>query len=355
MALMAAKGEITPMPTCAIFADTQNEPRAVYEYLDWLVTQLPFPVHVVTNGNLGESIVASLRGEKARAAKPPFFVSGGGMLRRQCTAEFKIKPIQHKLSDLIGRKHGARWPRQAVVTRWLGISMDEVQRARPSREPWAENRWPLIELQMTREDCVAWLDKHGYPRPPKSACVFCPSRFVRMHAHGGGARQPQTERRIMSETSGINDRQFLLYAYQNNVEAVRLAEMLVEISHTWDDLVDGDKPVTTEQINRMMWHALANIPSNGFYRNYGHLLLPVMQLAMCNWHVANELEKSPGRAREISHVLRHALGDVLVFMAAIVGDVDWARKVGPEIRLRCQRQPLDEYLKEMEKKHGLPV
>jgi hypothetical protein len=30
MALMAAKGEITPMPQAAIFADTQAEPKAVY-------------------------------------------------------------------------------------------------------------------------------------------------------------------------------------------------------------------------------------------------------------------------------------------------------------------------------------
>ena len=43
MALMAAKGEITPMPDCAIFADTQAEPQSVYDYLDWLEKQLPFP------------------------------------------------------------------------------------------------------------------------------------------------------------------------------------------------------------------------------------------------------------------------------------------------------------------------
>ena len=29
MALMAAHGEITPMPDCAIFADTQAEPKVV--------------------------------------------------------------------------------------------------------------------------------------------------------------------------------------------------------------------------------------------------------------------------------------------------------------------------------------
>ena len=52
LALMAAAGEITPMPKCAIFADTQAEPASVYRWLDWLEKQLPFPVHRVTKGNL---------------------------------------------------------------------------------------------------------------------------------------------------------------------------------------------------------------------------------------------------------------------------------------------------------------
>ena len=46
MALMAAHGELTPMPDCAIFADTQWEPAAIYEHLEWLKMQLPFPVYV---------------------------------------------------------------------------------------------------------------------------------------------------------------------------------------------------------------------------------------------------------------------------------------------------------------------
>ena len=36
LALLAVRGEIGPMPDCAIFADTGWEPRAVYEHLTWL-------------------------------------------------------------------------------------------------------------------------------------------------------------------------------------------------------------------------------------------------------------------------------------------------------------------------------
>lgn len=37
LALMAAGGGLTPMPDCAIFADTGEEPSAVYRHLDWLM------------------------------------------------------------------------------------------------------------------------------------------------------------------------------------------------------------------------------------------------------------------------------------------------------------------------------
>jgi len=57
MALMAAHGEITPMPDYAIFADTQAEPSHIYSWLDWLETQLPFPVLRVTAGSLKEAIL----------------------------------------------------------------------------------------------------------------------------------------------------------------------------------------------------------------------------------------------------------------------------------------------------------
>ena len=64
MALMAAHGEITPMPDCAIFADTQAEPQSVYDYLDWLEGELPFPVYRVSYGNLTKDCLEPKRRQK---------------------------------------------------------------------------------------------------------------------------------------------------------------------------------------------------------------------------------------------------------------------------------------------------
>lgn len=177
LVLLAARGAITPMPDAAIFADTGAEPKAVYAHLNWLCEsgRLPFPVHRVTAGDLGAALLAGQSN-----ARPPLYVKNEngsrGMLRRQCTGDFKIDPIEKRIRLLLGLRHRQRWPKTAVVEQWLGISTDEASRMKPSRRPAIVARWPLIERGMSRRDCIAWLTRNDYPIPPKSACTFCPFR-----------------------------------------------------------------------------------------------------------------------------------------------------------------------------------
>lgn len=177
MALMAKHGEITPMPDAAIFADTQAEPKAVYEWLDYLEKQLPFPVYRVTAGNLTAEIGRKRVKGRFRVLPIPAFVKVGGkiagMINRSCTRDFKIDPIRKKLRELCGL-YRKRSPKHVVAKQWIGISSDEYHRMKPSREPWIENIWPLIDLRMSRNDCLEWMKKRDYPRPPKSSCVYCP-------------------------------------------------------------------------------------------------------------------------------------------------------------------------------------
>ena len=179
MALMAAHGEITPMPECAIFADTQAEPKAVYEHLKWLMSPnvLPFPVHIVTEGNLNEQVAAERpKGKYLKVDIPAYVRAPDGdiaLINRSCTRDFKITPIRRKVRELIGLG-GKRSPKEAVVVQWIGISTDESLRMKPAREAWQQNRWPLIEKRMARWDCLRWLERNGYPQPPKSSCTFCP-------------------------------------------------------------------------------------------------------------------------------------------------------------------------------------
>ena len=203
MALMAAHGEIEPMPAMAIFADTGSEPKAVYEHLDWLRSgnALPFPVEIVKWSNLGADIRLTSKGITPEAARtqgrkngylaPPLFTRNAdgtrGMLRRECTTNYKIRPIRWRVKELLGRtREDIIRSKEPLVRQWIGISADEWVRAGPADVGWVHNWHPLIDRRtkdgppgqntryMDKGDCLAWIKRHGYPEPPRSACVFCP-------------------------------------------------------------------------------------------------------------------------------------------------------------------------------------
>ena len=172
MALLAARGEIGPMPDAAIFADTGWEPQSVYDNLEWLDEQLPFPIYDVSAGSIRDNIIAATKASGSRFVALPFFVEGG-IGRRQCTNEFKIEPIRRKVRELLGVKKGKRVT--ASVEQWIGITTDELQRLKIARDKWTTNRWPLIELRWNRAKCLLWFQRE-YPGMSltKSSCIGCP-------------------------------------------------------------------------------------------------------------------------------------------------------------------------------------
>jgi len=99
-----------------------------------------------------------------RSIDIPVRMSNGAPGNRNCTVEFKIKPI-------------AKWIKRNApgCTLGKGISTDEPHRATPSRESDGyTSAYPLIELGISRSDCLRIVRNAGLPQPPKSSCWFCP-------------------------------------------------------------------------------------------------------------------------------------------------------------------------------------
>ena len=175
LALLAAQGKVTPMPDFAVFADTLAEPEGVYRWLAEIRPQLPFPVHIVSHGNLEKDSIEVVRSKKGhtylKAGIPAFTTNDtgdGGMLWRKCTADYKVMVIRRFIKK-------RRESKDQPVIQWMGISLDEVHRMRKSEVPWMTNRYPLVEdLRWTRHSCLTWWKENGMPAPPRSACVFCP-------------------------------------------------------------------------------------------------------------------------------------------------------------------------------------
>jgi len=177
LALMIEKGEV-PMVDCAIFADVGAEPQLVYDHLEYLKTQLSYPVYKVQWRNLKEDIISASKGEFT-AFTAPFFSKNietdkKSMLRRQCTGDYKIKPLQQKVRELLGYNKGERVAKDTHVEMLMGISWDELQRQKTNQIKYITNIYPLIERQIRRHQCLKWMETNNYPKPPRSACTFCP-------------------------------------------------------------------------------------------------------------------------------------------------------------------------------------
>jgi len=184
-----------PMADLIIFADTGDEPEHVYKQIWYLATRLGsvnMPLIVVNNGDMVKDIYSNGR----FAAMPLWTVNRRpvsafgktadilkvGRLKRQCTHEYKIVPIERFIrSQLLARglakkdKLGrTKITKGVMVEVLLGISLDEAERMKPSRIKWMVNKWPLIDKRMSRFDCINWLKANGHPVPQKSSCKRCP-------------------------------------------------------------------------------------------------------------------------------------------------------------------------------------
>lgn len=190
---------------CAIFADTGNEPKEVYDYLEYLQSFVDVPIYIVKNSSIKDDIYDYIEGKKKRIPSIPFFTNNinkiyhhdyciecennrlikglcdicgfqseheekqtEGRLWRQCTEDYKIKPVRRKLAQL-KKDHNVK-----KVNLQIGISLDEFERMRKSKIKYITNVYPLIDMKMSREDCYRWVYEHGYKPPVKSSCVFCP-------------------------------------------------------------------------------------------------------------------------------------------------------------------------------------
>lgn len=170
----------------AVFADTQEEPDSVYEHLNWLQSLNRTPILVRTLGKLGDNLEYGLNGSgKGRFVSIPAFTAeteGGqeGILRRQCTKEYKVDIVERTIrQEILHLEPGMRVPKDVRVTQAYGITIDEAGRAHRIKTNW-KHRWskpvfPLLDKFMSRSDCKTWLTNWGVPHEtPRSACVFCP-------------------------------------------------------------------------------------------------------------------------------------------------------------------------------------
>lgn len=174
---MSALG-VLPRADAAVHADTTHERGETYEFAakwtPWLKAQ---GMRVITTSD-EKATQHPLDASTKQTHVPLFTLSPNGkrgQTRRSCTQRWKIAPLRRVASSLLQEREMKKTP--GAVIRWLGITLDEVQRARGSDVKYEELQYPFLTMfdkPMRRTDVVDWLIEHNLDVPVKSSCYFCP-------------------------------------------------------------------------------------------------------------------------------------------------------------------------------------
>ncbi len=214
VALMSQRGEL-PRVDIAIFADTGEEPRAVYDHLEWLIRHVTFPVLRRSYGKLGDDLLSG-RGPNQNFRNIPAFLASEegrkeGIGWRQCTYNYKVKVIDETIKrELFGLAPRQHVPPGFSCTNVTGLSWDEpmrVAKVRGKNCAWQTFECPLFDMQWTRAKCAAWLRDKVPHIVPRSACVFCPYhnneewRHIRDHDQEGWQRALTIDRALREDAA----------------------------------------------------------------------------------------------------------------------------------------------------------
>lgn len=203
--LMASHGEITPMPECGVFADTQAEPTAVYHWLNYLcgaevkhrkverlgklVDQayvdpgiytagvIKFPIHIITRGNLTDRMLKvnarkDGKGFYSQDNIPAFTVNRTtgkkGIIPRQCTWTFKVTILDQHQRAMVGPDEMKAWRKKhypalkvlgaynSAMKKW---KREAKEAKRIGDQPPTRPRFPAMEWAECQADplAVTWL------------------------------------------------------------------------------------------------------------------------------------------------------------------------------------------------------
>ena len=176
IAVLIAQGKI-PKPECVVMADTGREASETWAYnkthVAPVLASVGLSLEIIPHSTSKNDLY-----HKGLTLLPAFVFYGGeafghpekfGRLRNFCSGKWKCDVVTRYL---LSKGYGRKRPCSQI----LGFSVDEERRAKLPRCQWLIHTFPLIELGMTRADCVSVVREAGLPTPPRSSCWMCPHR-----------------------------------------------------------------------------------------------------------------------------------------------------------------------------------
>lgn len=135
--------------------------------------------------------------------------------------------------------------------------------------------------------------------------------------------------------------------FSGNEHGYMFFQLLIELAHIWDDLIDKDVERSDDDINHAFLICLVLLPSNPVYKALQEQLLPMWVQIITAYQTANEFEKNKDEhGLEISHTLRYAAGHMIGYVMIYCSGLEKARKYMPDMWKLVVGERFDEYRKE---------
>jgi hypothetical protein len=149
----------------------------------------------------------------------------------------------------------------------------------------------------------------------------------------------------------IIDREFLMECCCSNEQAVEFFLQFYRVMHGWDDLVDKDNELSMDDIDRPFIELFFGLMPNLFYRQYHHLLQPVVIMCINAWRDSTWLEREHGeKGRRFAYILRTYPADVLIQIALITGGYSHMRAVSKKVReILIHLETYEQYTQELDR------
>lgn len=165
--VLIARG-VLPRPDRIVMADTGRENPTTWEYLAAHVRPMLLPLGLVVEVVPPTSPSPDVWSKAGDPIIPVFTETG--KYSAFCSGTWKRDRVNSYLSKS-GERGGEKW---------LGFALDEGKRIRRAAESDGRSGWklrfPLTELMLTTEGCLALISSAGYPPPSVSSCWMCPHK-----------------------------------------------------------------------------------------------------------------------------------------------------------------------------------
>lgn len=169
IAILIINGTIE-RPEHIVMVDTGYEKQSTWDYINKVVqprlTEVGLEIKILKTNDYSDNSIIDKNGMVRIPACRKNLDGSVSKLRTCCNGGWKATVVN-------------RWMRKIGIERveqWIGFSADESRRKLKNKKKWISFRYPLIELGMTRNDCIYYAGKHNWPMPPRTSCYFCPQQ-----------------------------------------------------------------------------------------------------------------------------------------------------------------------------------